>query len=148
MRNRTWPTSKTAPSRYSRLSSSPFTWARISTTRKPATRPENSSGRGTSAAASSTTPTWGGGGAAVAAGGNAGRDHQNAPAATSAAIAPAATMGPIQVRAIIDPLPSLSGASLQYCFALRHLVLVAFDGYFRRFYRPLRSFRAQIAESA
>jgi hypothetical protein len=36
---------------------------RGSTTRKPATRPENSRGNGTSAAASATTPTWGGGGA-------------------------------------------------------------------------------------
>jgi hypothetical protein len=42
MRNRTWPTSTTAPSWYSRFSSTPLTWARISTTRKPATRPEKS----------------------------------------------------------------------------------------------------------
>src|SRR6266508_2340463 len=105
MRNRTWPTSTTAPSWYSRFSSTPLTWARISTTRKPATRPEKSSGRGTSAAVTSTTPTGGGG--AVAAGAGLGRFHQKTAAATIATMTAIATTRPVQ-RAIIGSFPSLS----------------------------------------
>src|SRR5882757_967709 len=105
MRNRTWPTSTTAPSWYSRFSSTPLTWARMSTTRKPATRPEKSRGRGTSAAVTWTTPTCGAGGA-VAAGAGLGRLHQNAAAPAIATTMATATTRAIQRRAIIDSCPS------------------------------------------
>src|SRR5262249_15424510 len=107
MRNRTCPTSTTAPSRNSRLSKMPFTWERISTTRKPATRPENSSGSGTSCACSSTTPTSGGGGAAGAAGFDAGLVHQKAAPPTIATATAAVARRPIHVRAVTEP-PTLS----------------------------------------
>src|SRR5829696_3089638 len=44
MRNRIWPWVTLAPSSYSRLRRSPLTSGRISTSRKPATRPAYSTG--------------------------------------------------------------------------------------------------------